>query len=137
MFYIIIMTDKPTLSRAFNKDFLEFLEDILCIYPDSQEISKAKVSFETIKRANPALVIKAWYQNVYTTYRDVIDSGDISFFVDKDYSNDLQSVANAGEIIKMIENIRGPIRNMDESNKQHCMTYIQNLSKLSTVYNTM
>ncbi len=131
------MTDKPTLSRAFNTHFLEFIEDILRIYPDSTEISKAKVSFETIKRANPALVIKAWYKNVYTTYQSVIDSGDISFFVDKDYSQDLNSVNNAGDIIKMIENIRGPIRNMDEPNKDHCMKYIQNLSKISTVYNSM
>jgi len=131
------MTDKSTISRAFNTHLLEFLDDIIRIYPENQDIIKAKTSFETIKKANPSLIIKAWYQKVYMPYQDVIDNGDISFFFDKDYSQDLQSVSNAGDIMKMIDKIREPVREMDSSNKDHCMTYIQNLSKLSAVYSSM
>jgi len=131
------MTDKSTISRAFNTHLLEFLDDIIHIYPENQDIIKAKTSFETIKKANPSLIIKAWYQKVYMPYQDVIDNGDISFFFDKDYSQDLQSVSNAGDIMKMIDKIREPVREMDSSNKDHCMTYIQNLSKLSAVYSSM
>ena len=131
------MTDKSTLSRAFNTNLLEFLDDIISIYPENQDIVKAKTTFETIKKANPSLIVKAWYQKVYIPYQQIVDAGDISFFFDKDYSQDLQSVSNAGEIMNMIDKIREPVRGMNESNKYHCMKYIQNLSKISTVYSSM
>jgi hypothetical protein len=131
------MADKTTLSRAFNTHFLEFVDDIIRIYPDNRDVLKLKTSFETIKKANPSLTVKAWFQKVYTPYSQVIDAGDITFFFDKDYSQDLQSVSNAGEIMKMIDQIREPVRNMNEENKEHCMKYIQNLSKISVAYSNM
>jgi hypothetical protein len=131
------MADKSTISRAFNTHLLEFLDDIIRIYPENQDVTKAKTSFETIKKANPSLIVKAWFQKVYTPYQQIIDAGDISFFFDKDYSQDLQSVSNAGEIMNMIDKIREPVRTMNDENKDHCMKYIQNLSKLSTVYSAM
>ena len=39
------MADKSTLSRAFNTHLLEFFDDIIGIYPDNQDIVKAKSSF--------------------------------------------------------------------------------------------
>jgi hypothetical protein len=39
--------------------------------------------------------------------------------------------------MKMIDKIRDPIRNMDDTNKAHCLKYIQNLSKISTAYASM
>ena len=131
------MADKSTLSRAFNTHLIEFFDDIIRIYPENQDISKAKTSFETIKKANPSLIVKAWYQKVYMPYQQIIDTGDIAFFFDKDYSQDLQSVSNAGEIMRMIDKIREPVRSMNDENRDHCMTYIQNLSKISTVYSSM
>ena len=131
------MSDKSTLSRAFNKHLFEFLEDIGRIVPDSSDLSTAKTSFETIKKANPSLLVKAWQQKVYTPYKEIIDSGNITFFVEKDYSTDLNSVSNSDNIMKMIDKIRDPIRNMDDTNKAHCLKYIQNLSKISTAYASM
>ena len=60
------MADKSTLSRAFNTHFIDFVDDIIRIYPDNQDILKLKTSFETIKKADPSLTVKAWYQKVYT-----------------------------------------------------------------------
>ena len=70
-------------------------------------------------------------------YQSIIDVGDISFFFDKDYSQDLQSVSNAGEIMSMINKLREPVRGMNDENKDHCMTYIQNLCKISAAYSSM
>ena len=131
------MTDKSTLSRAFNTHLLEFLDDVINIYPDNQDIIKARSSIEKIKKANPALIVKAWYQKVYMPYQSIIDVGDISFFFDKDYSQDLQSVSNAGEIMSMINKLREPVRGMNDENKDHCMTYLQNLCKISAAYSSM
>ena len=131
------MTDKTTLLRAFNTHFFEFFDDLISVLPDNTEIPYAKTSFETIKRANPTIIIKSWYNFVFLPYKDVIDSGDITFFIDKDYGDVLNGVSKSEDIIKMIDNIRTPIREMDETNKLHALKYIQNLCKLSEHYNNV
>jgi len=131
------MSNKTTILRSFNTHFFDFLDDIISIYPDNSEISSARVSFDTIKRANPTAIAKAWYLYVYLPYKDVIDTGNITFFFEKDYSADLGTLANANEIMKIIDKIRAPIKAMDDTNKAHSAKYIQNLSKLSIVYNDL
>lgn len=128
------MTDKSTLMKAFNTHFFDFLDDIIKIIPDHKDILMAKTSFETIKRANPTAILKAWCQYVYLPYKDIIDSGNITFFFDKDYGSDLSVLANASEIMKIIDKIRDPIKDMNETNRQHSMKYIQNLCRLSLLY---
>ena len=128
------MTDKSSVLRAFNKHIFEFIEDIIVILPNDPEISKAKVSLENIKKMNPTLLCKTWFRLVYSPYKEVIDNGDISFFFDKDYSSDLDNVPKAAEVMAVIDKIRMPIKSMDDVNKSHCTKYIQNLSKLSTIY---
>jgi hypothetical protein len=131
------MADKSSLNRAFNTHFFEFLDDIVAIYPDNEDITSSQTTFSTIRRANPTALIKAWHTFVYMPYRGQIDGGDIEFFFQKDYSSDLGGVRNGNEIIKTIDKIREPIQAMDETNRQHCMTYIQNLSRVSDAYSKL
>jgi hypothetical protein len=131
------MADKQTLMRAFNKHFFDFLDDIIAIFPENKEISVARTSFDTIKRANPTAILKAWYHFIYIPYNKVIEMGDITFFFDKDYGADLVNLPNANEIMKTIDKIREPIRSMSEINKAHSIKYIQNLSKLSLLYSEL
>ena len=128
------MTDKTTILRAFNTHFFDFLTDIISITQNNHEICVAKTSFETIKRANPTVILKVWYKFVYMRYKEVIDRGDISFFFEKDYGSDLATLQNSGEIMKTIDKIRQPIKEMSDENKAHSAKYIQNLSKLSMTY---
>ena len=128
------MTDKSTILKAFNNHFFDFLADIIRVFPDNQDLAVAKTSFETIKRANPTIILKAWKTYVYMPYKDVIDGGDITFFLEKDYSTDLSILANSAEIMKIIDKLRQPIKEMDAVNKEHSIKYIQNLSTLSMLY---
>ena len=128
------MTDKTTILRAFNNHFFEFIDDILRIFPENTEVEFAKTSFQTIKQANPTVIIKSWFSLVYTPYSQVIDAGDITFFFEKDYSNDLSGVHNSQSILKMIDAFREPVKQMSDANRVHATKYIQNLSKLSKAY---
>jgi hypothetical protein len=129
------MTDKTTLLRTFNIHFFDLFDDLMRVLPDNKEISYANTSFLTIKRANPTAIIKAWYNFVFLPYKDIIDSNNLTFFIDKDYGSELSHINKSDDIIKMIDNIRNPIREMDEINKKHALKYIQNLCKLSDLYN--
>ena len=126
--------DKSTMLRAFNKHFFDFLDDIISIFPEREELIDARNSFDIIKRANPTAIAKAWNKHVYLKYKDIIDNSDITFFFEKDYSKDLEKLSNAEKIMNTINSIREPISQMNDTNKAHCAKYIQNLSKLSNIY---
>lgn len=61
----------------------------------------------------------------------------IFLFFDKDYSSDLVQLSNSDEIMKAIDRIREPIKQMNLANKQTATIYIQNLCKLTNVYVTI
>jgi hypothetical protein len=128
------MSDRSTILKTFNTHFFEFLDDVIAIFPENKEIAIARKSFDTIRRANPTAILKVWGKFVYAPYKEVIDNGQIEFFFEKDYGSDLGHLANASEIMKMIDVVRGSVKLMSETNKQHSMKYIQNLSKLSVLY---
>ena len=127
-------SDKSTILHAFNTNFFEFINDISTLFPDNSDIIKAKTAFELAKKANPTIIVKIWFSNIQQPYSSVIESGDISFFYDKDYASDLGNLTNSNEILKIIDTLRQPIKLMSDVNKQHSMNYIQILSKLSLVY---
>jgi hypothetical protein len=128
------MSDKSTILRAFNKHFFEFLDDVSAVYPENMDIKYAKTSFETITKLNPTSIIKVWYYFIYSPYKDIIDAGNLDFFFNKDYSDDLSYLKNTDKIIAIINTLRDPMKSMSDENKAHCAEYLQNLNKLSMVY---
>ena len=128
------MTDKSSILRAFNTYFFEFIDDIIRIFPGNIDVRNSKTSFEIFRKANPTCLLKAWNFFVFLPYNDVIEQGNIDFFFEKDYRNDLKQMANANQIMGVIDTIREPLRSLDEKNKAIAVKYIQNLSKLSNLY---
>lgn len=130
-------TDKSTILKTFNQTFFDFMNDVISIFPENADIVAGKKFFEITKKANPTIIIKIWHSAIYSPYKEVINAGDITFFFEKNYEEDLGSFENAGEVLKFIDSFRGPIKMMSDTNKAHSMQYIQILSRLSDVYNTM
>ena len=131
------MGDKSSINKAFNKLIISFLDDIISIFPEQQDIATAKTSLLSFKQMNPSILIKSWHKLVYTPYAQVIEAGDVNFFFEKDYSADLQNIPNGTEFMKMIDKVRTPIKTMDDTNRGHCADYILKLSKLSQMYSYM
>jgi hypothetical protein len=125
----------PILS-AFNNQFKEFMNDILCIFPDDKDLMTTKNMMTTLQKGNPRLLIQIWKNFIADPYANEIEAGNISFFIDKDYNSDVSGLGDSEKIVKAIDRLREPIKNMDDENQQACMKYIQNLSKLSGMYMT-
>jgi len=126
---------KSILLKSFYKQLFEFLDDIISIMKDNTELMKSKVYFTTLKQANPTLIIKIWFQYILTPYRDLIEAGNVDYFLEKDYTEDLQYIPYAADVLKIIDtSIRNPIKEMDQVNKEKCVKYIQIISKISDVY---
>jgi hypothetical protein len=128
------MATKTNVLRTFNTHLFEFLDDVIRIFPDNLDIQTAKTTFQTIKQANPTIIIKTWIQYIYMPYKEAIDNGDVDFFFKKDYSSDLAELANMSEVMNVIDKLREPVSNMTPQQKQFTADYIKNLSKLSVLY---
>ena len=130
-------TQSATILNAFNDHFMEFVSDIINVFPDNTDLVSAKNSFALIRKANPKLIIKIWKSYVVDKYSAEIDLGNISFFIDKDYANDLTNAENSDKIIEAINRLRNPVKMMSEESQQKSMKYIQNLQKLCILYHSL
>ena len=120
-----------SLLKAFNNHLLEFVEDVIRIFPENLDIKTGKTFIEGIKRVNPKKIITYWHDNIFKLYETEISQGDITFFVNKDYKNDIGTEVQS---LKVLEDIRNLVRGTTQENKEKAMKYIQNLTKLFKLY---
>jgi hypothetical protein len=126
------MSNMNILS-AFNDHFVEFVTDVQNVFPEDRDILTAKNSLLAIRKANPKMIVKIWNTFIVSKYKAEIEKGDISFFINKDYSQDLETAQNSDKIMEAINRLRDPISKMTKENQLKTMKYIQNLTKLSAL----
>lgn len=119
------------LITAFNDHFFEFVDDVQNVFPDDVDILTAKNSFIFARKANPKLIVKIWKSCVVDKYRNEVETGNIQFFINKDYKNDISVSPYSDKITEAIDRLRKPVKNMDPVNQAKTVKYIQNLTKLS------
>jgi hypothetical protein len=124
-------TPSSNMLTIFNDHFVEFITDIHNVFPDDVDILTAKNSLIAIRKANPKLIVKIWISYVATPYQNEILSGNIDFFINKNYANDLSKSGNSDQIMSSIDRLRGPVKQMNPQDQQKTMKYIQNLSKIA------
>jgi hypothetical protein len=122
-----------SILPAFNDHFFEFVNDIQEIFPDDHDLLVSKNSLMLVRKANPKMIVKIWNAYVVGKYKSEIESGNLDFFINKDYSSDFVNANNSEKIIEAIDRFRQPIKNMSEENKTKSIKYIQNLTKLASL----
>lgn len=131
------MNQSQTLQKAFNDHFDEFMEDIVNIFPDDMDIRNSRNSIKMLRKANPKLLIQIWNKYVSSKYASQIEAGDITFFIDNDYNDDVGNMENATQIMTAVDRLRGPIKSMSPDSQEKAMKYIQNLKKIGDMYFSM
>ena len=116
---------------VFNDHFAEFINDIQSVFPDDVDILTAKNSLLAVRKANPKLLVRIWLKYVVMPYQSEIESGNLDFFVEKDYATDLSRSGNSDKIMEAIDRLRNPVKQMNSDEQEKTMKYIQNLSKLA------
>ncbi len=119
------------ILTAFNDHFIEFVNDVHCVFPNDADILATKNALTAIRKANPKMIVKIWNAFIVSKYKSEIEAGNIEFFVNKDYSQDVSVSTNSDKIMECIDRLREPIKNMSLENQAKVMKYIQNLTKLS------
>jgi hypothetical protein len=127
-------SDKSLLLNAFNTQLIEFIEDIELVFNEDNSIKKVKTALIMIKKLNPVLIIRIWYNYICSKYETEINSDNINFFIEKDYKKDLVNINYSDDIMNHIDKLREPIRNMSKENQKKSLGYIKNLCILSKLY---
>ena len=119
------------ILTAFNDHFIDFVNDIQTVFPNDADVLATKNALSAIRKANPKMIVKIWNAFIVSKYRAEIEAGNIEFFINKDYSQDVSSAANSDKIMESIDRLRNPVKNMGPENQAKVMKYIQNLTKLA------
>lgn len=126
---------KTLLLKAFNKHFFQFLDDIILFFPDNKDLISSRQYFESIKCANPTLILKIWHKYIYKPYNSEIEAGNLQFFIEKDYADDLKNMQNNEKILKVINtSLRDPLRLMDENSMEICRQHFQLVTRICARY---
>ena len=126
--------DQRQILSAFNDHFMEFVDDVQSVFPNNDDIATVKTSLVSFRKTNPRLILLAFKEHVIGKYRNEIQKGDINFFIDKDYQQDVNGIGSAKMILEKIDCLRQPIRDMNEDDQSKVIKYMQNLMKLSDMY---
>jgi ABC-type molybdate transport system ATPase subunit len=121
------------LLATFNDQFERFVLDIQKVFPQDPDILTAKKALLQLRKGNPKLILKVWKAKIVAKYRVRIEAGDIEFFLNNDYSEDVGSSAgdHSDLIMQSIARLRGPLSALSGENKVKILQYVQQLTKIS------
>jgi len=136
------MASNQQILKTFLDQFNQFLEDIVDVFPNDKELVSGKMYFEGLRKINPRVIITYWKYLVADKYDENVETENIDFFINKNYNEDIETVAKERNwdgdysyINNKIEAIRDQIVNLSDNNKKITMKYIINLTRLSKLYN--
>lgn len=130
------MANTAIILKTFNKQLTEFIEDISQIFPGEKDVIVLSTFMKTVMYGKPRAIIDVWYKFISLKYNKEIENGEIEYFLNKDYSEDLQSAPGSSETLDTINKLRTTIKlafDQDE-NREKTIKYMQNITKLSNLY---
>ena len=126
---------KSQVLKTFNDQFMQFVEDVITVFPKDPDLILAKNAFIFFRKTNPKVLIDVWHRYVVLKYKKVIEEGNASFFIEKDYNNDVVNLSEwSSKTLEAINRLKEPVKNMTVEDQTKCMKYVKNLAILSTHY---
>jgi hypothetical protein len=126
--------DKSSILKGFNNHFMEFVNAVRDYFSDNKDVRATGVALEGIRKVNPKLIMNIWKEYIVDVYSTEIEGGEIEFFINKEYKNDLNDLQNSNSVLEAIEKLRDPVKAMPGEDQEKVMKYIQNLTNLSKLY---
>tara|TARA_Y100000992_G_scaffold104908_1_gene68314 strand:+ start:3055 stop:3456 length:402 start_codon:yes stop_codon:yes gene_type:complete len=130
------MDNKQLILKTFNKQLSEFIEDISNLFPGEKDIIVLGTFMKTVMYGKPRAIIDVWYRFITIKYNNEIENGEIEYFLNKDYSEDLEATPGSTDVLEGINKLRSTIKKAfdQDVNKEKTVKYMQNLTKLSNLY---
>jgi hypothetical protein len=118
----------------FNKEYFEFLNFIKGHIEDTSFKTFYRKN-QIIKETNPKMFIRSWYDCIGSKYHAQVMQRDISFFLNKDYENDVMYAgSDSNMLLKYINKFKESYETLDETVKETFLNFIISLTDKSFVY---
>lgn len=124
---------QPNLTKLFNSHLIEFLEDVIEIFPENIDLKTGLTMIEGLKFAKPKYLISIWKVSIVDLYEEQIMKGDKNFFINKNYEEDVAE-DNKNKVLIIIDDVKKLMRETSEENRDKTMKYVQNLTKICKLY---
>ena len=121
--------NKSDILSGFNNHLAELLASLIEILPDDLELKTASASISTLRKANPRLIIPIWKSYVLDKYEANIMAGNLEYFLNKDYTEDVKDTGNAVTVLEKINVVKNTIKTLDKDDLDKTILYLQNLTK--------
>jgi hypothetical protein len=121
------------ILSTFVKQIDEYLDDIAKTYSVDSRFSRARLYLDGVKKTNPRMIITTWKTMVTDKYAEQIEAGDIEYFLNKDFKDEVPG-SYTSTVDGVIQELRATVRRMSDENKAVSLKYIQNLCRLSNLY---
>ena len=122
------------ILKLFNRHYIEFVNDVLTIYPNDLNLKTGKTFSTLTIKLNPSLFIKIWMNYITPKYDKEIENEDIAFFTEKDYSEDLGDIEDKNYGMKVIDDFKHKLKEASIENQNKSIKNIKNLNKLCKLY---
>jgi len=124
----------PTPIGIFNKEYFEFL-NFIKIHIEDASFKTFYRENQIIKETNPKMFIRTWYDRIGSKYHTQVMQRDISFFLNKDYENDvIYAGSDSNMLLKYINKFKESYETLDEKIKETFLNFIISLTDKSFVY---
>tara|TARA_B100000123_G_C25596330_1_gene369390 strand:- start:39 stop:458 length:420 start_codon:yes stop_codon:yes gene_type:complete len=130
--------DKKSVFRLFVNNYFEmltFLKDN--ISEDNKSFKLFYKKNQLLRKANVKFFIRKWHENITVPYYNEILKGDIEYFLNKNYDEDLKKTGNLKNELSMNDNIeylKNVYYSLDNSLVNNLVNYVQILTKLTLIY---
>ena len=129
--------EKTSWFKLFNSTYFELLK----MMKDNSDKNKDFLRFYKqnlfLKRANIKLFIRTWYTNITCFYMEPILNGNIQFFLEKDYSaeiNENKDFSNSYSIESYVQYFKEIYNTLKQEDVDAFVEKVQELTKLSKLY---
>jgi hypothetical protein len=122
------------IINDFNATLLSLAQNVAGICPISIIGNNIKDIEKQIKHKNNLTKFVDIFCIKVLQYKDQIDAGKESFFMDKDYSNDLDAQDRTSDTLNIVLSLKSVWKDFKPENKQIIMLNMQILCDLAQIY---
>lgn len=127
--------EKNELLETFNNHFCECVGYVHNIFPQDITINTMLKSVNMLLMISKKKIIRFFKSNIVDIYSKQIETGDMTFFINKDYKADVSVVVDNNDfIINHINYIKSLVVGMNEEQQKNIMKYFKNLVVLCKLY---
>lgn len=132
------MNNKPFILKTFKTQFTDYFKFIKKNFTfEKSEIRYMENIINLFVKYNSTKLIQIWFTYFSVPYGNCILEGNLNYFINKDYNNDIklfEQEENLNYLITVIEKTKKELMALDDTLKKECVHNLQNLTKLSIMY---